>query len=72
MLDQQSPLEVDWHFLEEIEIWRSSVRSQDLKTDHVRYDTVRLGYWVRGDSATYSLLALKGCRFSKRFGQTNW
>ena len=72
MLDQQLPLEVDWQFLEEIEIWRSSVRSHDLQTDHVRYDTVRLGYWVRVPSTTATILALKGCRFRQKMGQTNW
>lgn len=64
--------EVDWHFLGEIEIWRTAVRSQDLITPDVRYDTVRLGYWVRTDSPTYTLLALKGCRYSKSWGQHNW
>jgi hypothetical protein len=64
-------LEVDWQFLEEIEIWRSSVRSQDLQTDHVRYDTVRLGYWVRVPSTTATILALKGCKFRQKIAQTN-
>lgn len=64
--------ESDWHYLEDIEIWRNSVRHQDLKTPDVRYDTVRHGYWVRTDSPTYSMLALKGCQFRQRWGQTNW
>ena len=64
--------EIDWRFLETVEIWRHCVRHQDLKSPDVRYDTIRLGYWVRTDSPTYSLLALKGCQFGVKWGQSIW
>jgi hypothetical protein len=65
-------IEPDWQYLQDIEIWRNNVKHKDLKTPDVRYDTVRLGYWVRTDSPTYSLLALKGCQFGRKWGQTVW
>jgi len=72
MSSLQNSQETDWHYLPDIEIWRNDVRHQDLKNSHVRYDTVRHGYWVKTDSPTYSLLALKGCQFTRRWGQLNW
>lgn len=53
----------DWQYLADIEIWRNQIRHADLKTPDVRYDANYHGYWVRTSSATYSLLALKGCQF---------
>ena len=72
MLSFKNSQETDWHYLANIEIWRNQVRRQDLDNPDVRYDVVRQGYWIRTDSAIYSLLALKGCQFTRRWGQSEY
>lgn len=48
-------------FLPEIEIWHRPIRSQDLT--QAEFDHLFRGYWIRSDTALYSLLVLKGCKF---------
>jgi hypothetical protein len=57
-------------FVADSQIIGRKIRPEDLRG--CEYDTVRLGYWVRTDSPTYSLLALKGCEFGRKWGQTAW
>jgi hypothetical protein len=62
----------EWAYLQDIEIWQHNVRHQDLKTPDVKYDTIRHGYWVKTNSPSYTILALKGCRFGQLWGKEIW
>jgi hypothetical protein len=66
------PLEVDWYWIAESAIIGKRIRHNDIQDKDVRYDAVRLGYWVKTPSPTATILALKGCKFRQRMGQTNW
>ena len=63
-------MQVNWVYLQDIEIWKNNVRHQDLKSFDVQYDTIKHGYWVRSNSPTQIILALKGCRFGQLWGLT--
>lgn len=64
--------EVDWFWIAESSIIGRGIRHQDIKDMDVRYDTVRLGYWVKVPSVTATILALKGCKFKQKMGQSVW
>jgi len=73
MQSNQSPcVEVDWQWVCETHMHTHNVLHSDLKEGEYRYDTVRLGYWIQTPSQTATILGLRGCRFLKKFGQTNW
>ena len=72
MQSSQLHLEVDWYWINESAIIGKGIRHKDIQDHHVRYDTVRLGYWVQVPSQTATILALKGCKFKQKMGQTNW
>jgi hypothetical protein len=65
-------VEVDWYWINESALIGRNIRHWDLKDSDVRYDNVRLGYWVKTPSPTATVLALKGCKFKQKMGQTNW
>ena len=64
--------EIDWYWISETAIMHHGVKHRDIQDLESRYDTVRLGYWIKVPSATATILALRGCKFSKKFGQTEW
>jgi hypothetical protein len=66
------PVEIDWFWISESSIIKRGIRHKDIQDTHVRYDAVRLGYWVKVPSITATVLALKGCKFKQKMGQTNW
>ena len=72
MQSNQSHLEIDWYFVADSAIIGKGIRHKDIQDKDVRYDTVRLGYWVQVPSQTATILALKGCKFKQKMGQTNW
>ena len=64
--------EVDWAWINESAIIGRGIRHIDIQDKDVRYDAVRLGYWVKVPSQTATILALKGCKFKQKMGQLNW
>jgi hypothetical protein len=73
MQSNQLPcVEVDWFWVDETHMQNKGVQHSDLKEGEYRYDTVRLGYWIQTPSKTSTMLGLRGCRFLKKFGQTNY
>lgn len=65
---------IDWLFCGTDQFWRCRVTHKDIPEDSnlARFDTVRDGYWIRSDSKIATILALKGCRFNGRWGQTQY
>lgn len=61
-----------WRYLQDVEIWRRSVRTKDLINEDIRYDTIRHGYWIKIPSKTYLTLSLKGCEFGRYLDQDPW
>jgi hypothetical protein len=72
MQSNQLQTEVDWLWVDETHMHNKQVQHTDLKQGEYRHDNVRLGYWIMSPSHTATMLGLRGCRFLKRFGQTNW
>jgi hypothetical protein len=71
-LQSMNTQEVDWYWINDSAIIGRGIRHSDIRDQDVRYDTVRLGYWVKVPSITSTILALKGCKFKQKMGQTNW
>jgi len=75
MQSNQSQIEdsgIDYLWVCETHMHTHNVLHTDLKPGDYRHDNVRLGYWIKTPSQTATILGLRGCRFLKRFGQTNW
>jgi hypothetical protein len=64
--------EIDWYWVGETLMVVKYIRHKDLLPGDYRYDNIRLGYWIKSPSPTATILALKGCEFSIKFGQTEW
>jgi len=65
-------IEVEWFWISETAIIHNGVKHRDIQDLDSRYDAVRLGYWIRTPSMTATILALRGCKFKQKMGQTNW
>lgn len=65
---------IDWLFCGTDQFWKLKVTYKDIP-DHspdARYDAVKEGYWIRNDSKLATILALKGVKFTGRWGQSVW
>jgi len=65
-------IEHEWYYISAFDQRANNVNDYDIKPEHSRYDRVRQGYWIQVPSSTATVLALKGCLFKKKIGQTNW
>jgi len=59
----------EWLWVEDVLLITKGIRHKDIQDDDVQYDNVRMGYWVKADSATATVMALKGVTFFKRKNQ---
>lgn len=56
----------NWRWLDESQLVRNKITHRYMIEGDYRHDPLRFGFWVNPDSKTYTLLALKGCRFKDR------
>jgi hypothetical protein len=55
----------NWLQLNEVELIMNDISYKDVNDADVFYDQLRAIIWVKPDSPTATLLALKGCRFNQ-------
>jgi len=55
----------NWLRLDQVELMINDVPESLINLEDADYDAIRLIYWIKADSPTATLLALKGCRFNQ-------
>jgi hypothetical protein len=57
---------IEWFWVEDVLLITKGIRHKDIQDNDVQYDNVRMGYWVKANSLTATIMALKGIIFKRK------